>query len=252
MPQRDTAPLGAPCWVDIMTPDADKTRAFYCDLFGWELDDRGPEYGGYANFVKGGVPLAGSMQSPPDGPSSFWTVYLATDDAKQTVETARGKGAAVYLEPQQVLALGTMAMVADPGGAAIGIWQPGEHKGFGLIAEPGAPGWFELQTREYDASVAFYREVFGWDTHVASDEPDFRYTTLGEEDAALAGIMDGTQHLGEAPSAWSVYFSVEDTDATLAKVAQLGGATVVDAVDTPYGRLATATDVTGAVFKLVG
>ncbi len=158
----------------------------------------------------------------------------------------------MYLEPQQVMTLGTMAMVADPGGAAIGIWQPGEHKGFGLLAEPGAPGWFELQTREYDAGIAFYRDVFGWDTHVASDEPDFRYTTSGEGDGALAGIMDGAPHLGDAPSSWSVYFAVADTDAALQKAEQLGGATVVPAVDTPYGRLATATDVTGAVFKLVG
>jgi predicted enzyme related to lactoylglutathione lyase len=75
---------------------------------------------------------------------------------------------------------------------------------------------------------------------------------MGKDDDALAGIMDGAQMLGEAPSSWSVYFQVEDTDATLQKVEQLGGATVVPAMDSPYGRLATATDVTGAVFKLVG
>jgi uncharacterized protein len=87
---------------------------------------------------------------------------------------------------------------------------------------------------------------------VASDEDDFRYTTFGKEDDALAGIMDGAQMLGDAPSSWSVYFAVDDTDATLQKVEQRGGATVVPGMDTPYGRLATATDVTGAVFKLVG
>src|SRR5215207_5814451 len=45
MPQRDTAPLGAPCWVDVMTPDPDKTRAFYAELFDWKIDDPGPDYG---------------------------------------------------------------------------------------------------------------------------------------------------------------------------------------------------------------
>ena len=77
-----------------------------------------------------------------------------------------------------------MAVVTDPGGAAIGMWQPGLHKGFGIFDEPGTPSWFELHTRDYDASVQFYRDVFKWDTHAVSDTPEFRYTTLGEGDGA--------------------------------------------------------------------
>jgi predicted enzyme related to lactoylglutathione lyase len=48
-----------------------------------------------------------------------------------------------------------------------------------------------------------------------------------------------------------VYFGTADTDATLARIDELGGSTVVPAEDTPYGRLATAADPTGAIFKLV-
>ena len=48
-----------------------------------------------------------------------------------------------------------------------------------------------------------------------------------------------------------MYFGVADADAALERIGELGGATVVDAEDTPYGRLATATDPTGAQFKLV-
>jgi len=147
---------------------------------------------------------------------------------------------------------GAQTLVADVGGAAIGIWQPGLHKGFGVLAEPNAPSWFELHTRHYDESVAFYRDVFGWDTHVAGDSPEFRYTTLGEGDAVMAGIMDAGAFLPDGiPAHWSVYFGVDDTDAALVKIAELGGLTVLPAEDTPYGRLATAADPTGAFFKLV-
>ena len=38
--------------------------------------------------------------------------------------------------------------------------------------------------------VETHREVFGWDTHAMSDTPEFRYTTLGEGESQLAGIMD--------------------------------------------------------------
>ncbi len=64
--------------------------------------------------------------------------------------------------------------------------------------------------------------------------------------------MDASAFLPDGvPSHWNVYFAVEDTDATLEKIGKLGGATVLPAEDTPYGRLAQASDPTGALFKLV-
>ena len=54
MPKRDSAPIGAPCWVDLFTSDPDKGRAFYEELFGWTSEDAGEEYGGYVNFSKDG------------------------------------------------------------------------------------------------------------------------------------------------------------------------------------------------------
>ena len=68
-----------------------------------------------------------------------------------------------------------------------------------------------------------------------------------------AGVMDASAFLPDGvPAHWSVYFKVADTDAALARIGELGGNTVVPAEDTPYGRLATAVDPTGAIFKLVG
>jgi predicted enzyme related to lactoylglutathione lyase len=179
-------------------------------------------------------------------------VYLAVDDAKVTEDAAATNGGQVIVPAMDVGELGRMALVADAGQAAVGIWEPGVHKGFGILAEPGTPAWFELHTRDYDASVAFYKKVFGWDTHVAGDTPDFRYTTLGEGDGQLAGIMDATAFLPAGqPASWSIYFRVDNTDAALKKTQKLGGAIVAPAEDTPYGRLAQAADPTGALFKLM-
>jgi hypothetical protein len=44
---------------------------------------------------------------------------------------------------------------------------------------------------------------------------------------------------------------VEDADAALAKITELGGSIVRPAEDTPYGRLAEAADPTGVHFKLI-
>ncbi|MCU1377273.1 MAG: Glyoxalase/bleomycin resistance protein/dioxygenase [Acidimicrobiales bacterium] len=254
MPKRDVAPIGAPCWIDLFTSDPAASRAFYGDLFGWTSEQAGEEYGGYINFFKDGVPVAGAMHNDgTQGVPDLWTVYLASADAKATVDAAASHGGQVHVPPMDVMDLGVMALVTDAGDAAIGVWQPGLHKGFGILAEPNTPNWFELHTRDYEASVQFYRDVFGWDTRVAGDTADFRYTTLGEGDDALAGIMDASAFLPEGvPAHWSIYFGAEDTDAALARIGELGGSTVMAGEDTPFGRLAAATDPTGAMFKLVG
>ena len=252
MPKRDDAPVGAPCWVDLLTTDPDRSREFYGRLFGWTVEDPGAEYGGYVNFLSEGIHVAGCMRNDGSaGVPDLWSVYLATDDADATVQRAVARGGQVMVPPMDVMALGRMAVVVDVGGAVIGMWQPGLHRGFGILGEPGSPAWFELHTRNYDATVDFYRTVFGWDTRVESDTPEFRSTILEHGDEQLAGIMDASGFLPEGvPGGWSVYFAVADTDLALSEVVALGGEVLMGAEDTPYGRLAIAADPTGAVFKL--
>jgi predicted enzyme related to lactoylglutathione lyase len=248
-----TLVVGAPCWIDLYSSDTDKATEFYGQLFGWTTESAGPEFGGYFTFLKDGKHIGGCMHN--DGKQGYpdaWTVYLTTDDIERTVEAVKAKGGHVHIEPMQVAENGTMAMVADPGQGAIGIWQPGTQKGFDVWNEVDTPRWFELHTRDYDKTVDFYRDVFQWDTHTESDTPEFRYTTARDGDQNLAGIMDASQFLPEGtPAAWSIYFGVEDADAALAKITELGGKVTQRAEDTPYGRLAQATDPTGTAFKLI-
>jgi len=237
---------GRPIWIELFTPDPAAARAFYGELFGWTVQEGGPEYGGYTLFLREGAPVAGLMANTQEAPSA-WSVYLESNNAADTVAMARANGGAVIVDAMPVGDLGHMAVVTDPGGAAVGIWQPLEHPGFAAVGEIDAPGWFEVLTSEYDAAVHFYENVFGWDTHTMSDTPGFRYTTLGKDEYAVAGIMavDGV-------SRWSAYLMVADTDAALARAVELGGTAVDGPVDTPYGRLATVSDPNGIPFKVMG
>ena len=252
MPKREVI-TGAPVWIDLMSSDTDKSRAFYGELFRWTGEPDNPEMGGYSNFSKDGARIAGLMPVMPNSPPNVWTVYLAVDDAKETTDRAEANGGTVLAPAMDVQDLGTMAVVTDAGGAAIGMWKPGTHRGIGIDDEPGAPAWFELHTRDYDASIRFYEQVFGWTTRVEGDSPEFRYSTLIAPDGEtqLAGVMDASSFLPEGmPAHWAIYFDTADADATIAKAIELGGATVQAAEDTPYGRLATLADSTGALFKL--
>lgn len=244
---------GAPRWVELFTGDTDGATAFYGGLFGWTAEDSGPEYGGYIMFKLGDQPVAGCMRN--DGTSGMpaaWSVYLESNDVEATAEMVEANGGQVHVEPMAVGDLGRMAFCADPSGAAVGVWQPEEHQGFGVTAEVGAPAWFELHTTGYEAVIPFYENAFGWTTHPAADAPDFRYTTLGKDEDALAGIMDDTVFGSQGPSYWTFYVQVADTDTAVEKAVALGGSVVMGPDDSPYGRLARIADPAGVSFMVTG
>ena len=244
---------GEPCYIELFTADTDAAAAFYGPLFGWTAGEPSPEHGGYRMFDKEGVPVAGLMANDGTaGAPDTWSVYLSTDDAGATVARATAAGATVLVAPMQVDDLGTMAMLLDPTGAAVGVWQPDTFPGTGVRGEPGGPGWFETLSTDYDRSVAFYRDVFGWEVATMSDTPEFRYSTLGRDEDARAGIMDATGLLGDQPSRWQSYLLVDDTDATVAQASAAGGTVVAPAEDTPYGRVAQLTDPAGVPFSVMG
>ena len=253
MTSRDRAPIGAPCWTDLWTSDVEVSAKFYADLFGWEAQEPSSEFGGYFMFTRSGVPIAGGMGDTGDNPAdNTWRIYLAVADAEATMKKARAAGAEVIGPASAVADLGVQGVFHDPTGAHVGIWQPGAFPGFTVLGEPGSPSWFELLTRDYGAALAFYRSVFDWETSTLSDTDEFRYSVLYPSgQTELAGIMDALSFLSaDAPSHWRVYWEVENVDESAGRVADLGGAVVSDPNDTPYGRMATVTDPTGAEFTL--
>jgi predicted enzyme related to lactoylglutathione lyase len=243
---------GTPCWVDVTVGDVPKAIAFYQALFGWEIESGGPETGGYSICHKKGRIVAGLSPNfgPPDALPT-WTTYLAADDADEVAASIKAAGGQLVLEPTDITDAGRMAVAVDPAGAAFGLWQGGTTTGIGLANETGSLTWNEHLSRDYDASKAFYRAVFGYDYQDVS-EGAFRYAVLmvdGREVGGIGQYPDGTPE--EAPAVWSVYFAVDDTDIAVATVVQLGGSIVEPVRDSPYGRTGVVTDDQGTVFSVI-
>jgi predicted enzyme related to lactoylglutathione lyase len=251
---RDRAPLGAPCWVDLWTSDVEGSRSFYAELLGWEAQEPSPEFGGYFMWHRDGVPVAGGMGPMGDmAADDRWKVYLASADAAATAGSAAAHGGAVTLPAIPVADLGNQTVLLDAAGIPVGAWEAGTFPGFTVLDEPGAPAWFEVFTRDFAATLAFYRDVFGWRTEVVGDSNDFRYSTMVDpaDGTPLAGVMDVSRVLPQGePGYWSVYWGTDDVDASAEQAIRLGGAVVDPPADSPYGRMATVTDPTGARFRL--
>jgi uncharacterized protein len=244
---------GAPCWIELFTADVDAAITFYGGLFGWTATKADEDFGGYRMFMHGDRPVAGLMANDgAAGAPDAWTTYLCTDNAAEVADKVRSGVGNIIVEPMAVGDLGHMAIFADPAGATVGAWQSGTFSGVAVHDEPGSPGWFENISNDYRASISFYQDAFGWETSTMSDEPDFRYTTLGEGEAAVAGIMDGAAMLGDQPSYWHFYIRVDDTDSTVLAALSAGASQVHPGHDTPNGRLAVLTDPAGLQFSLIG
>lgn len=245
---------GAPCWIDLLTSNADRARSFYTTLFGWTYEAGDQEtYGGYLLASKDGEPVAGIMQNDGEaGSPDSWSTYLRVEDVEAAVAAATSHGGTVLMGPMDVPEQGRMAMVLDPAAAPVGLWEFGGHTGFRAHGVPGTAAWHELHARNYRATVDFYREVFGWEATTMSDTDDFRYTTDHPGRDATAGIMDATAFLHAGyPVAWQVYFQVEDVDAAITQALGLGASVVDPPQDSPFGRVASLSDPTGAAFKLI-
>lgn len=246
MAERTSYAPGTPSWVDLGSPDSAAAAAFYGGLFGWtaEMDPR-PEAGGYGMLTLNGKNVAGlGPQMNPEMPP-FWAVYVTVADADATLAKATASGGTVVAGPIDVFEAGRMGVIQDAVGSFVSVWQPNEHIGAQLVNEPGTFVWNELATTDLPAAGAFYRDVFGWGIDASANS-----------DAAALFTVDGSMVCGahaagdgEFP-AWSVWFAVDDCDASTAMVGELGGSVLVSPNDMDFGRGAVVADPQGAVFGI--
>jgi len=150
----------------------------------------------------------------------------------------RAAGGQVIVAPMDVMDVGRMAVFLDSGGGAISVWQPKAHRGAQLANEPGSFCWNELDTRDVAAARAFYPAVFGWDVHESGPQggPNeyYEWQVGGKSIGAMMPMPDLVP--AEVPSFWLSYFAVADTDATVARLAELGGSVLMPPADIPAGR----------------
>jgi predicted enzyme related to lactoylglutathione lyase len=236
---------GVPCWVDTWQPDADAAVDFYKAIFGWEAEDTMPEGVSGKHYMcrLRGQDVAAVASTPEDPPPTAWTTYIWVDDAEATVAKVKEAGGSVLKEPFDSLDVGRIAIVTDSSGAALGVWQPGEHRGAQLVNEPSAWAMSRLSTDDTEAAKRFYGTVFGWDheTFGARGAEMTLWKVPGyvggrpEQPVArdVVATMGPAGENGDAPPHWGVDFWIADVDTAAATAADRGGRILAGPYDIP-------------------
>src|SRR5215211_9121392 len=142
MSRRDNYDPGVPCWVDTLQPDPDAAMAFYAGVFGWEFAGPGAMPGDppgryFVARLQGRDVAGAGSQAAGASPAPVWNTYVAVHSAAEAAANARAAGGAVLVEPFDAEPAGRAAVLADPTGAAFGVWEALERQGAQLVNEPG-------------------------------------------------------------------------------------------------------------------
>ena len=258
MSDRGHYPAGVPCWIDTAQPNPEAALDFYGALFGWEFAGPGAMPGDppgryYVARVRG-KDVAGIGSQLPGSPTTpGWMTYIAVKSADAAADRARGAGAAVVAGPFDAPPAGRMAVIQDPAGARLAVWEAGRRQGAQLVNEPSAWAMSLLATRDPDRAKAFYHDVFGWETdEFAPGASLFRLFGYvgGEPTQPVPRDVVGVMTELDQDAAWNVDIWVTDVNATAARAAELGGGVVIAPGENPGFLNAVLTDPQGATLSV--
>jgi predicted enzyme related to lactoylglutathione lyase len=252
MPEFSSHAPGTFCWPELSTTDQKGAVAFYRALLGWDVIDQpiGPTET-YSMFTLHGLEVAAAYTMRPEERAHrappHWNAYVAVANADESATRAQELGGKVLAPAFDVMEAGRMAVLQDPTGAVISVWQAKQHIGAKILREPGALGWTELLTNDTAAAETFYTQLFGWKSKVSPE-----YTEFIVGSAPDAGMMKLDPKWGNVPPHWMPYFQVNDCDGTAAKATADGGQIHVPPSDIPnVGRFAMLADPQGATFAVI-
>lgn len=103
-------------FMDLRTTDRDRSRTFYGELFGWSATE--------SLFTSADGPWGGLTHLPPnDERRSQWIPYAPVADLDKAVTRAIELGATAT-RPRVDLPQGSVAVIEDPTGATLALWEP--------------------------------------------------------------------------------------------------------------------------------
>jgi len=241
------------CWFNMLTPQPAKAQAFFKELLGWTYS----ELPGVGHIVQvdghdvGGMFDVAAPQTPPGTPPQIG-VMVKVESADATAKKAQSLGGTVR-QVFDVFDHGRLAVIDDPNGANIDVWEARKHVGADVDSQAhGAPTWFETMTSDVAKATKFYTSLFGWTTEVKEPVPGMKYTLFKQAGKPVGGLMGIVPSMGPVKPHWAVNFAVRDVDAAASTATRLGAKITVPPTDIPtVGRFCGIASPQGVAFYVL-
>jgi uncharacterized protein len=256
MPNFDSHPAGNFVWFELSTSDPAGAKQFYSSLLGWEAEDMpmGPDMT-YTMFRLECRDTAGAYSMKPEdrqlGIPPNWLLYISVDNADSAVASSLEHGGSAMSPAFDIPNVGRMAVLQDPVGAIVAIFQPGHHKGVGIYGENNAFCWADLQTPDRERSAKFYGSVFGWKLVPGKDKDAGGYLHIVNGEQYIGGFPEPRNLPPSVMPHWLPYIQCADCAAQTARAKELGGSIIMPAtIVEDQLSYSVVADPQGAVFAL--
>jgi predicted enzyme related to lactoylglutathione lyase len=247
-------------WYELLTSDPEAAKRFYGAVVGWKAEAWNGNSAPYSILKADETPVGGVMKLLPEfeytGKTPHWWAHVGVANVDAAARRAAELGGRILKPGTDIPEVGRFAIVADPQGALISVFEPGGDP----MPPPdpmrtGCVSWHELHTTDQKSALRFYSAMFGWKPANALDVGEmgtyqmFRHAEA-PENAPMGGMFDSAKAMNAAPH-WLYYVNVQAMDPALGRVRQAGGRVLNGPMDVPGGgRAAQCRDPQGADFAL--
>lgn len=123
---KDQSRVGEVCWNELATSNVQAAKDFYGKVFGWQFTDHDMEECTYTMIKINEKEFGGIWSIPKDQEKEIpphWMAYILVENVDGSLDKARNNGATIIKSATNVGDFGRFAIITDPTGAHIALWQ---------------------------------------------------------------------------------------------------------------------------------
>lgn len=118
-------------WNELAASNVQTAKDFYGKVFGWKFKEETVGDMTYTMATVNGKEFAGIWAIPKNQEKEIpphWLAYIMVENLEQSLEKATKNGATVIKPITNAGDYGRLAIIKDPSGAHLGLWQSTKEK----------------------------------------------------------------------------------------------------------------------------